>query len=69
MIPRYSSYSIRHIEGECRDLEAELWSFPKSINDDAMDAEAYQLQIAEPPHKQKKSNSQSINRGKGMRGT
>ncbi|MBI5402492.1 MAG: hypothetical protein HY959_03765 [Ignavibacteriae bacterium] len=47
LIPRYSSRSIYHITNECSDLENELLTFPKSINDDTMDATAYQLQIAE----------------------
>src|SRR5262249_23284648 len=49
LLPRYQSGSIYHIEGECKDLEEELLTFPKSINDDVMDSEAYQLQIAAPP--------------------
>lgn len=47
LIPRYSSRSIFHLTGECKDLEGELLTFPKSMNDDTMDATAYQLQIAE----------------------
>jgi len=47
LIPRYSSHSVYHLEGECSDLENELLTFPKSINDDTSDATAYQLQIAE----------------------
>ena len=47
LIPRYSSYSVYHIEGECADLEEELINFPKAINDDVSDATAYQLQIAQ----------------------
>jgi phage terminase large subunit-like protein len=47
LLPRYSSGSIFHIEGESKELEHELLTFPKSINDDTMDATAYQLQIAE----------------------
>lgn len=47
LLPRYSSGSIFHIENECKDLEHELLTFPRSINDDTMDATAYQLQIAE----------------------
>jgi hypothetical protein len=49
LIPRYSSGSIYHID--CKDLEDELLTFPKSINDDVMDATAYQLQIAQQPSK------------------
>lgn len=47
--PRYEAGGIYHIEGYCKDLEEELLRFPKSAHDDVMDAEAYQLQIAEPP--------------------
>lgn len=47
LLPRYSSGSIFHIDSECKELEHELLTFPKSINDDTMDATAYQLQIAE----------------------
>lgn len=49
LLPRYESGSINHIEGECKDLEEELLTFPKAINDDVMDAAAYQLQLAEAP--------------------
>lgn len=49
LIPRYSSGSVYHLEGECRDLEGEQASFPQSVHDDATDAEAYQLQIAQKP--------------------
>ena len=49
LIPRYSSGSVYHLEGECKDLENELLTFPKSINDDTMDSEAYQNDIAERP--------------------
>jgi len=34
LIPRYSSGSIFHIEGECNDLELELARFPKGVHDD-----------------------------------
>ena len=44
LIPRYSSKSIFHIEGEC-DLESELLAFPKGRHDDQIDALAYQLQL------------------------
>ena len=49
LLPRYQSGSIYHIEGECKDLEEELLTFPKAINDDVMDSLAYQLQLAEKP--------------------
>ncbi len=47
LIPRYSSKSVFHIIGECKDLEEELYNFPKSLHDDVSDATAYQLQISE----------------------
>lgn len=49
LIPRYSSGTIIHIEGECGDLEKELLVFPKGAHDDVPDALAYQNDIAEPP--------------------
>ncbi len=51
LIPRYASGSIRHIEGQCKDLEEEEFSFPFGQHDDVLDATAYQLQIADQPHK------------------
>lgn len=47
LIPRYSSGSVFHIDGECAALESEQAQFPFGINDDTLDAEAYQLQLAE----------------------
>ncbi|MFH1052765.1 MAG: terminase family protein [bacterium] len=47
LIPRYSSLSVYHIKDECNDLENELLTFPRSLNDDTSDATAYQLQLAE----------------------
>lgn len=49
VIPRYSSGSVFHIEGECSDLEGEMAVFPKGANDDVLDSLAYQNDIAEPP--------------------
>lgn len=49
LIPRYSSGSVYHIDGECRDLEAQLLLFPKGANDDVPDALAMQNEIAESP--------------------
>ncbi len=49
LIPRYSSRAIFHIEGECGDLEKEMFVFPKGANDDTIDAFAMQLEIAESP--------------------
>ena len=49
IIPRYSSSSIYHITGECKDLVDELIVFPKGAHDDTIDALAYQNDIAEVP--------------------
>jgi phage terminase large subunit-like protein len=43
LLPRYESGSVFHIKGESKDLEEELLTFSKAINDDVMDALAYQL--------------------------
>ena len=50
LIPRYESGSIFHIKDECNDLEEELFTFPKGLHDDVLDATAYQLQIAKAPN-------------------
>lgn len=50
LIPRYASRSVFHIEGECSDLEEEMWSFPMGLHDDILDALAYQLQLADNPN-------------------
>lgn len=47
LIPRYSNRGVRHIVGECEDLEKQLFSFPKGLKDDVVDALAYQQQITE----------------------
>jgi len=49
LIPRYSTGSVFHIEGECKDLEDQLVVFPKGSKDDVIDALAYQNDIAEKP--------------------
>ena len=49
LIPRYENKTIYHVEGQCKDLEAELMDFPKGVHEDIADALAYQLQIAEAP--------------------
>jgi len=49
LIPRYENKAIYHIEGQCKDLEKELLSFPLGVHDDIIDSLAYQLQIAEAP--------------------
>lgn len=48
VIPRYESKSVYHIKNECQSLEDEMLTFPKGINDDTLDATAYQIQIAQP---------------------
>ncbi len=53
LIPRYENKAIYHIEGQCKDLENELLSFPLGVHDDIIDSLAYQLQISEPPEAQK----------------
>jgi hypothetical protein len=60
LIPRYESGSVFHIEGECKDLEEEMFMFPKGINDDVLDSLAYQLQIAQPPGMDKKLQMMQI---------
>lgn len=49
LIPRYASGSVFHIEGECADLEQEMFQFPMGLHDDILDAVAYQLQLADAP--------------------
>ena len=49
LLPRYQANSIFHIDGACKDLEEEALSFPFGVNDDVLDATAYQLQIAQQP--------------------
>lgn len=49
VIPRYENKAIYHIEGQCKELEEQLVSFPKGVHDDICDSLAYQLQIAEAP--------------------
>lgn len=48
IIPRMSAGGIYLIEGECEDLKIEMATFPKSVNDDVLDAVSYQSQIAQP---------------------
>lgn len=52
LVPRYAGRSVFHIRGECRALEEEMFTFPKGITDDVLDATAYQLQIATAPFKE-----------------
>jgi hypothetical protein len=49
LIPRYASGGIYHIDGECADLEKEMFVFPKGAYDDTIDSLAMQLEIAESP--------------------
>lgn len=49
LIPRYASGQVYHIEGECTDLEKEMFVFPKGAHDDTIDSLAMQLEIAESP--------------------
>ena len=49
LLPRYESKSIYHITGHCKDLEGEQEDFPQASTDDVLDAEAYQIQVAEAP--------------------
>jgi len=45
LIPRYSSGSVYHIDGFCKDLENQMIRFPFGAHDDVLDAVAYQEQI------------------------
>ena len=47
LIPRYAAGSVRHVKGECKDLEEEMMQFPNGLRDDIIDSCAYQSQIAE----------------------
>jgi hypothetical protein len=49
LIPRYASNSVRHIAGQCAQLEEEQATFPVGVHDDVLDSAAYQLQIADNP--------------------
>lgn len=50
LIPRYAAGSVFHVEGECKDLEEEMFQFPMGLHDDVIDAAAYQLQLADNPN-------------------
>lgn len=54
LIPRYQAGAIYHIKDECKELEHQALRFPKGVNDDILDATAYQLQIAAAPEKEVK---------------
>lgn len=45
LIPRYSNKGIKHVVGECKPLEEEMYVFPKGLKDDVLDAAAYQEQL------------------------
>jgi hypothetical protein len=60
LIPRYESGSIYHIEGECKDLEEELFSFPVGMYNDTIDALSYQLQIAQRPNNEEQEQAQRL---------
>jgi phage terminase large subunit-like protein len=45
LIPIYASGSVYHIDGQCKELEEQMTHFPVNINDDVIDAVAYQLQV------------------------
>lgn len=52
LIPRYSARSVVHIKGECHALEEEMFTFPKGMTDDVLDATAYQINLAKAPYSQ-----------------
>jgi phage terminase large subunit-like protein len=60
LLPRYEAGKIFHIIGECDTLEEEQLRFPKGMNDDQVDAEAYQEQIVVAPDKEKTQLQQAI---------
>lgn len=52
LIPRYAAGSINHVDGECGDLEEEMFQFPLGLHDDVIDSTAYQVQLAERAYDQ-----------------
>ena len=46
---RLARLSSSELANQCADLEEELLSFPKAVNDDANDSAVYQAEIAQPP--------------------
>jgi len=50
LVPKYEAGHIYHIEGHTTTLEEQLLTFPMSLYDDELDAEAYMLQMAEPAY-------------------
>jgi len=49
LLHRYESGQIRHLEGECRELEDQLVMFPDGAHDDIADAESFMAQVVMPP--------------------
>ena len=49
LIPRYNNNGIFHV-GDCSSLEDEMRVFPRGVNDDVLDALAYQEQIVFIPN-------------------
>lgn len=56
LVPYYESKSIYHIEGECNDLEEELFKFPMGKHDDVADALSYMRFIAQGAGGSRKPN-------------
>lgn len=51
LVAQYETRSIYHIEGECEEMEKELFKFPMGKHDDIIDALQYQRFIAESASK------------------
>lgn len=67
LIPRYESKSVFHIQNECKTLENEMFTFPKGMYDDTIDATAYQLKLAKAPIGDKAERSRILqNRKRNM---
>ncbi len=49
LIPRYSSGSVWHIDGECHGLEDQLLRFPNLAHDDVADSAAYLPDLVKKP--------------------
>lgn len=52
LVAPYEAGTIFHIECECDELEEQLLKFPIGLHDDIIDAEQYQLFLAETAHKE-----------------
>lgn len=48
LVPRYMVGAIKHIDGATVELEEEMFTFPRGVYDDVLDALAYQTDIAKP---------------------